>query len=216
VNREDNYRHKGLRKQLVQELRELELCNEEILEAIGRVPRHFFLDSTFEQFAYTNKAFPIASGQTISQPQTVAQQTQLLLCKSGDKVLEIGTGSGYQCAVLCELGMKVHSIERQKELFDLTAPFIIKLGYSPDLYYGDGYKGKEVYAPYQGIIVTCGAPKVPEALLKQLAIGGRLVIPIGDGESQRMITYDRLGENEYSMKDHGFAAFVPMLEAKAR
>jgi len=216
VKREDNYRHKGLRKQLVQELRDLELCNEEILAAIGKVPRHFFLDSTFEQFAYTNKAFPIASGQTISQPQTVAQQTQLLLCKSGDKVLEIGTGSGYQCAVLCELGIKVHSIERQKELFDLTAPLLKKMGYNPDLYYGDGYKGKEVYSPFKGIIVTCGAPKVPEALLKQLEVGGRLVIPIGEGNSQRMLTYDKIGENEFTMKDHGDAAFVPMLEAKAR
>jgi protein-L-isoaspartate(D-aspartate) O-methyltransferase len=179
VKSEDNYRHKGLRKKLVEDLRALEICNEEILSAIENVPRHFFLDSSFEQFAYTNKAFPIASGQTISQPQTVAHQTELLNCKSGDKVLEIGTGSGYQCAVLCELGMKVYSIERQKELHDLCGPLLKKMGYAPTLYYGDGYKGKEVFAPYNGIIVTCGAPFVPNALLSQLAIGGRLVIPVG-------------------------------------
>ena len=213
---EDNYRHKGLRKKLVEDLRALEICNEEILSAIENVPRHFFLDSSFEQFAYTNKAFPIASGQTISQPQTVAQQTELLNCKSGDKVLEIGTGSGYQCAVLCELGMKVYSIVRQKELHDLCGPLLKKMGYAPTLYYGDGYKGKEVFAPYNGIIVTCGAPFVPNALLSQLAIGGRLVIPVGEGDKQRMLTIDRVGESEFNKKDHGNAAFVPMLEAKAR
>jgi protein-L-isoaspartate(D-aspartate) O-methyltransferase len=216
VKSEDNYRHKGLRKKLVEDLRALEICNEEILSAIENVPRHFFLDSSFEQFAYTNKAFPIASGQTISQPQTVAQQTELLNCKSGDKVLEIGTGSGYQCAVLCELGMKVYSIERQKELHDLCGPLLKKMGYAPTLYYGDGYKGKEVFAPYNGIIVTCGAPFVPNALLSQLAIGGRLVIPVGEGDKQRMLTIDRVGESEFNKKDHGNAAFVPMLEAKAR
>jgi protein-L-isoaspartate(D-aspartate) O-methyltransferase len=216
VKSEDNYRHKGLRKKLVEDLRALEICNEEILSAIENVPRHFFLDSSFEQFAYTNKAFPIASGQTISQPQTVAQQTELLNCKSGDKVLEIGTGSGYQCAVLCELGMKVYSIERQKELHDLCGPLLKKMGYAPTLYFGDGYKGKEVFAPYQGIIVTCGAPFVPKALLSQLAIGGRLVIPVGEGDKQRMLTIDRVGESEFNKKDHGNAAFVPMLEAKAR
>jgi protein-L-isoaspartate(D-aspartate) O-methyltransferase len=216
VKSEDNYRHKGLRKKLVKELRDLEICNEEILNAIENVPRHFFLNSSFEQFAYTNKAFPIASGQTISQPQTVAQQTQLLNCKSRDKVLEIGTGSGYQCAVLCELGMKVYSIERQKELYDLAGPLLAKMGYAPTLYYGDGYKGKEVFAPYDGIIVTCGAPLVPKALLSQLAIGGRLVIPVETGDVQRMLTIDRVGESEFNRKDHGLAAFVPMLEAKAR
>ena len=216
VKSEDDYRHKGLRKKLVEQLRALDICNEDILSAIGNVPRHFFLDSSFEQFAYTNKAFPIASGQTISQPQTVAQQTELLQCKSGDKVLEIGTGSGYQCAVLCELGMKVYSIERQKDLHDLSGPLLKRMGYAPTLYYGDGYKGKEVFAPYDGIIVTCGAPFVPKALLSQLAIGGRLVIPVGEGETQRMLSIDRVGESEFNKKDHGVAAFVPMLEAKAR
>jgi len=219
VKREDNYRHKGLRKQLVKELRALEICGEEILTAIENVPRHFFLNSTFEQFAYTNKAFPIPSGQTISQPQTVAHQTELLKCSVGDKVLEIGTGSGYQCAVLCELGMKVHSIERQRELHILAEPLLKEMGYDPTLYYGDGYKGKAVFAPYKGIIVTCGAPEVPNALLSQLAIGGRLVIPVGgsgEGSLQRMLTYDRISKTEFTKQDHGAAAFVPMLESKSQ
>lgn len=219
MKREDNYRHKGLRKQLVKELRSLKICSEEILAAIEKVPRHFFLDSTFEQFAYTNKAFPISAGQTISQPQTVAQQTALLNCSPGDKVLEIGTGSGYQCAILCELGMKVYSIERQKELHTLTVPLLAEMGYDPTLYYGDGYKGKEVFAPYKGIIVTCGAPEAPNALLSQLEIGGRLVIPVSDSgeeKSQRMFTYNRISETEFTKQDHGAAAFVPMLVSKSR
>ena len=177
MKREDNYRHKGLRKQLVKELRSQKICSEKILAAIAKVPRHFFLDSTFEQFAYTNKAFPIPAGQTISQPQTVAQQSELLNCSPGDKVLEIGTGSGYQCAVLCELGMKVYSIERQKELHNMAVSLLAEMGYEPTLYYGDGYKGKEVFAPYKGIIVTCGAPEAPSSLLGQLTIGGTTRYP---------------------------------------
>ena len=219
MKREDNYRHKGLRKQLVKELRLQKICSEKILDAIDKVPRHFFLDSTFEQFAYTNKAFPIPAGQTISQPQTVAQQSELLNCSPGDKVLEIGTGSGYQCAVLCELGMKVYSIERQKELHNIAVSLLADMGYEPTLYYGDGYKGKEVFAPYQGIIVTCGAPEAPSSLLGQLTIGGRLVIPVGDsgdGKQQRMLTYDRISKTEFTKKDHGSAAFVPMLVSKSR
>jgi protein-L-isoaspartate(D-aspartate) O-methyltransferase len=219
VKREDNYRHKGLRKQLVKELRSQKICSEKILAAIEKVPRHFFLDSTFEQFAYTNKAFPIPAGQTISQPQTVAQQSELLNCSPGDKVLEIGTGSGYQCAVLCELGMKVYSIERQKELHNMAVSLLAEMGYEPTLYYGDGYKGKEVFAPYKGIIVTCGAPEAPSSLLGQLTIGGRLVIPVGDsgdGKKQRMLTYDRISETEFTKQDHGSAAFVPMLVSKSR
>jgi protein-L-isoaspartate(D-aspartate) O-methyltransferase len=191
VKREDLYRHKGMRKKLVNELRESGIYDECVLDAIMNVPRHFFIDSTFEQYAYTN-------------------------CKRGDKVLEIGTGSGFQCAVLCSMGFKVHSIERQKELFDTAGPLLRSIGYKPNLYYGDGYKGKDVFAPFDGIIVTCGAPEVPRALLSQLAIGARLVIPVGSGDKQRMLTIDRIGKKEYNQKDHGNAAFVPMLESRAR
>ena len=216
MNRVDEYRHKGMRRKLSEELKKIGISNEDVLDAIKKIPRHFFIDSTFEKHAYTNKAFPIASGKTISQPHTVANQTELLGCKAGDLVLEIGTGSGYQCAVLCEMGMKVHSIERQKELFDSAGPLLRYLGYKPFLYYGDGYKGKEPYAPFDGIIVTCGAPFVPDALINQLKEGGRLVIPVGLEGNQRMLTIDKLENGELVEKDHGDAAFVPMLESRAR
>ncbi len=216
MNRVDEYRHKGMRRKLTEELQKMGISDEKVLDAIKKIPRHFFIDSTFEKYAYTNKAFPIASGQTISQPHTVANQTELLKCKTGDTVLEIGTGSGYQCAVLCEMGMKVHSIERQKELFDSAGPLLRKLGYKPFLYYGDGYKGKEVFAPFDGVIVTCGAPFIPDALIDQLKVGGRLVIPVGPEGKQRMLTIDKVAEEELVEKDHGDAAFVPMLESRAR
>ena len=205
-----------MRRKLAEELKKMGISNEEVLDAVREIPRHFFIDSTFEQYAYTNKAFPIASGQTISQPHTVTHQTQLLGCSAGDKVLEIGTGSGYQCAVLCELDIKVHSIERQKELFDTAGPLLRGLGYKPTLYYGDGYKGKEAFAPFDGIIVTCGAPDVPQALIDQLAVGARLVIPVGPENNQRMLTIDKVSEDELVRKDHGDAAFVPMLEDRTR
>tara|TARA_Y100000589_G_C27197271_1_gene647497 strand:+ start:3249 stop:3902 length:654 start_codon:yes stop_codon:yes gene_type:complete len=216
VNRVDEYRHKGMRLKLVEELQKMGISDQKVLDAIKKIPRHFFIDSTFEKHAYTNKAFPIASGQTISQPHTVANQTELLKCKTGDTVLEIGTGSGYQCAVLCEMGMKVHSIERQKELFDSAGPLLRELGYKPFLYYGDGYKGKEVFAPFDGVIVTCGAPFIPDALIDQLKVGGRLVIPVGPEGKQRMLTIDKVAEGELVEKNHGDAAFVPMLESRAR
>lgn len=216
VNRVDEYRHKGMRRKLAEELQQLGISHEAVLEAIKTIPRHFFIDSTFEKHAYSNKAFPIASGQTISQPHTVANQSELLGCKEGDKVLEIGTGSGYQCAVLCEMGMKVHSIERQKELFDTAGPLLRDLGYKPNLYYGDGYKGKEAFAPFDGIIVTCGAPFIPQALIDQLKVGGRLVIPLGEEGKQKMLTIDKIAEGELVENDHGDAAFVPMLESRAR
>ena len=205
-----------MRRKLNEELQKMGISDDEVLDAIKKIPRHFFIDSTFEKHAYTNKAFPIASGQTISQPHTVANQTELLKCKTGDTVLEIGTGSGYQCAVLCEMGMKVHSIERQKELFDSAGPLLRKLGYTPFLYYGDGYKGKEAFAPFDGVIVTCGAPFIPDALIDQLKVGGRLVIPVGPEGKQRMLTIDKVTEGELVEKDHGDAAFVPMLESRAR
>ena len=192
------------------------IADERVLGAMDRVPRHFFLDSAFSQFAYSNKAFPIAAGQTISQPHTVAKQSELLAAKPGDTVLEIGTGSGYQCAVLCAMGYKVYSIERQRLLFDKAGPLLKSMGFKPDLFYGDGYKGKAVFGPYDGIIVTCGAPEIPEALLLQLAVGGRLVIPVGEGDTQRMFTFERTGEKEFSRQEHGEFAFVPMLASRAQ
>ena len=189
----DEYKHKGLRRQMLQELREMGIEDESVLAAMDQVPRHFFLASAFEQFAYQNTAFQIGAGQTISKPHTVARQTELLQLESGAKVLEIGTGSGYQCAVLCAMGYKVYSIERQRLLFDKAGPLLKSMGFKPDLFYGDGYKGKAVFGPYDGIIVTCGAPEIPEALLLQLAVGA-----VGhsrrEGDTQRMFTFERTGE----------------------
>ena len=212
----DEYRHKGQRRKMIDELRALGILDEEVLEAIDRVPRHFFLSSAFEQFAYQNKSFQIGSGQTISKPHTVAKQTELLQLSAGDKVLEIGTGSGYQCAVLCAMGYKVFSIERQRNLCEKAQPLLATMGFKPDLFYGDGYKGKAVFAPFDGIIVTCGAPEVPEALLKQLKIGGRLVIPVGEGDTQRMFTLTRTTEADFVREEHGDFAFVPMLASRAQ
>lgn len=212
----DEYRHKGQRRKMLQELSEMGIVSETVLAAMDRVPRHFFLTSAFEQFAYQNKAFQIGAGQTISKPHTVARQTELLNLEPGAKVLEIGTGSGYQCAVLCAMGFKVYSIERQRLLFDKAGPLLKSMGFKPDLFYGDGYKGKAVFGPFDGIIVTCGAPEIPEALLMQLAIGGRLVIPVGEGETQRMFTFERIGEKEFTREEHGDFAFVPMLASRAQ
>jgi protein-L-isoaspartate(D-aspartate) O-methyltransferase len=212
----DEYRHKGLRRKLLDELRSMGIANEDVLHAMDRVPRHFFLSSAFEQFAYQNKAFQIGAGQTISKPHTVARQTELLGLVSGQKVLEIGTGSGFQCAVLCAMGYKVFSIERQRSLYDKTRPLLESMGFKPQLFFGDGYKGKKTFAPFDGIIVTCGAPEVPEALLQQLAIGGRLIIPVGEGETQLMYSFERLGEKEFTRKKHGEFAFVPMLSSRTR
>ena len=200
MNLTDTYKHKGLRKQLVVELRAMGIQDERVLDAIFNVPRHFFLSSAFLEFAYDNKAFQIGAGQTISQPFTVAKQTELLEIKDGDKVLEIGTGSGYQTCVLCQMGVKVFSIERQKLLFDKTSPLVKKLGYRPQLFYGDGYKGKKAYAPFNKILVTCGAPFVPEDLLFQLTVGGKMIIPIGDGATQMMTEIVRTGENTFGKK----------------
>jgi protein-L-isoaspartate(D-aspartate) O-methyltransferase len=201
---------------MLMELKELGIQDAAVLEAMDRVPRHFFLSSAFEQFAYQNKAFQIGSGQTISKPHTVARQTELLQLEPGAKVLEIGTGSGYQCAVLCAMGYKVYSIERQRLLYDKAGPLLKQMGFKPDLFYGDGYKGKAVFAPFDGIIVTCGAPDIPEALLMQLALGGRLIIPVGEGEKQRMFSYTREEEKEFSRQEHGEFAFVPMLASRAQ
>jgi len=211
----DTFKHKGLRLKLVETLRQKGIENEEILEAISKIPRHLFMDSGFLEHAYQDKAFPIAADQTISQPYTVAFQSHLLQLKKGDKILEIGTGSGYQTAVLCELGAKVFSIERQQELFKKTSKFLPKLGYRPKkLIFGDGYKGLIEEAPFNGIIVTAGAPFVPKPLLAQLAIGGRLVIPVGE-DVQQMTLYMRSSEKEFKKEVFGEFRFVPLLENKS-
>ena len=188
--------------------------NKKVLEAIKSIPRHLFMDSSFEDHAYQDKAFPIAADQTISQPYTVAFQTELLEIKRGNTVLEIGTGSGYQTAVLCELGAKVYSIERQQELYKKTKLFLSKIGYRPKyLSFGDGYKGLPEYAPFDKIIVTAGAPYVPNALLSQLKVGGHLVIPIGENV-QIMTLFIRKSNKEFDKKEYGDFRFVPLLEDK--
>ena len=211
---EDTFKHKGLRQKLVNVLKAKGIKDENVLKGIGVVPRHLFMDSGFLDHAYQDKAFPIAADQTISQPYTVAFQTVLLEVKKGDKILEIGTGSGYQTAVLCELGTKVYSIERQLELFKKTSVFLPKLGYrAKKLIFGDGYKGLEEEAPFDGIIVTAGAPFVPKPLLSQLKIGGRLVIPVGE-DVQIMTLFIRRGPKEFDQEEFGEFRFVPLLEDK--
>lgn len=210
----DTHKHQGLRKKLVALLRDKGIVNEKVLAVMNKVPRHLFLDSSFEAHAYQNKAFPIGAEQTISHPFTVAFQTEMLQLKKDDTILEIGTGCGYQTAVLLEMNTKVFSIERQQELFKKTKLFLPKLGYRPkQLIFGDGYKGLPEYAPFDGIVVTAGAPFVPKPLLAQLKIGGRLVIPIGD-DPQIMHLYVRTSATEFSKETFGEFRFVPMLENK--
>ena len=210
----DTFKHKGLRQQLVNILVDKGIKNQAVLDAIGSIPRHLFIDSSFLEHAYQDKAFPIGANQTISQPYTVAFQSELLEVKSGDKILEIGTGSGYQTAVLCVLGAHVYSIERQLELFKKTSQFLPKIGYvAKRLIFGDGYKGLKEEAPFDSIIVTAGAPFVPKPLLAQLKVGGRLVIPVGD-EDQIMTLYIRKGSKEFEKHELGNFKFVPLLENK--
>ncbi|MEN8120810.1 MAG: protein-L-isoaspartate(D-aspartate) O-methyltransferase [Bacteroidota bacterium] len=212
---QDTYKHKGQRKKLTEELKEQGIDDEKVLAAILKIPRHFFMDIGFDKMAYHNKAFPIGAGQTISQPYTVAFQTQLLNINKGDKVLEIGTGSGYQTAVLIEMGARVYSIERQKELFQNSRIFLASLGYEAQFFYGDGYKGKPTYGPFDKIIVTAGAPYIPEDLKEQLKVGGIMVIPVGDSEEQIMYFIKKISKSEYKETELGNFMFVPMLEGKA-
>ncbi|WP_113922753.1 protein-L-isoaspartate(D-aspartate) O-methyltransferase [Cognataquiflexum aquatile] len=208
---EDSYRHKGQRKELVKIIRQKGIKDEAVLNAINTLPRHFFFDSALDSHAYEDKAFPIGEGQTISQPYTVAFQTELLKIKPGDKVLEIGTGSGYQGAILHLLGAEVHTIEYQKKLFDRTKKFMAKLGIHLHFYFGDGSKGIPEQAPYDKILVTAGAPVVPNSLLKQLKVGGILVIPVGDRKSQKMMKLTKITETKIEQEEFDNFAFVPLL-----
>ncbi len=212
---EETYRHKGLRKILVDEIQKKGITDEAVLSAIGRVPRHAFMDSGFINFSYKDSAFPIGAGQTISQPYTVAFQTQLLEVKPHEKILEIGTGSGYQAAVLCELGVTVYTIERQRELFVKSQRLLGELGYKIHFFYGDGYAGLPAYAPFDKILVTAGASNIPEALVKQLKIGGRMVIPVGEGANQEMLLIIKKSDTETDVTRHGTFLFVPFLKGKA-
>ena len=210
----DTLKHRGMRNKLAQVVASKGIKDETVLNAIREIPRHLFLDSSFEAHAYQDKAFPIGAEQTISQPYTVAFQTELLEIESNQKILEIGTGSGYQTAVLLNLKAKVYTIERQQELFKKTKLFFGKMGYRPKkMIFGDGYKGLAEEAPFDGIIVTAGAPSVPKPLLSQLKIGGRLVIPVGV-EEQIMTLYVRNSEKEFEKKEFGNFRFVPLLENK--
>jgi protein-L-isoaspartate(D-aspartate) O-methyltransferase len=211
----DNYREKGARKQLVDILKKKGIDDEAVLKAIGKVQRHYFFDETFWNQAYKDIAFPIGEGQTISQPYTVAYQTQLLHIKKGDKVMEIGTGSGYQACILVELGAKVYTIERQEKLYERTIQVLPYMGYKPNFFLGDGSKGIPQHAPYDKIIVTAGAPMVPEELLRQLAIGGILVIPVGDAETQKMVTILKTAENDYERHVLDTFRFVPLVGDRA-
>lgn len=208
---EDTYLHKGKRRALVAELRKKGIESERVLDAINTLPRHFFFDTALISHAYEDKAFPIGEGQTISQPYTVAFQTQLLDIKPGDKVLEIGTGSGYQASILHLLGANVYTIEYQKKLFEHTSRFLQRLGIQMNLFYGDGTGGLPAHAPYEKIIVTAGAPVVPDALIHQLKVGGILVIPVGDRKRQAMVKITKKSAKEIHREEFEGFAFVPLL-----
>lgn len=209
---EDSYRHKGLRKKLVDLLQRKGITDERVLDAINTIPRHFFLDSAFDEKAYEDKAFPIAVGQTISQPYTVAYQTQLLEIKTHDKVLEIGTGSAYQAAVLAEMGVQVFSIERQKALYDHNKnfPYLHKYG-KIKFFYGDGFEGLPTYAPFDKVIITAAAPYIPQKLVSQMKIGGLMVLPLGEGKVQQMLRLTKTAEGMFREEIFEEFSFVPML-----
>jgi protein-L-isoaspartate(D-aspartate) O-methyltransferase len=211
----DSFLAKGKRKMLVDELRRKGITDEEVLRAINKVPRHDFMDPAFLNHAYIDKAFPISSGQTISQPYTVAVQTELLHVKKRDKILEIGTGSGYQAAILAEMGAKVYTIERYRDLYLKAQRTFLSLGYTADFFYGDGYDGKPQYGPFDGIIITAATPEIPEKLPPQLKIGGRLIVPLGNSNSQVMTLIIRTAEDNFEYSSHGSFIFVPMLKGTA-
>ena len=211
---EESYQLKGLREILVENIRKKGISSENVLQAMLKIQRHVFMAKGFELMAYEDKAFPIANEQTISQPYTVAFQTSLLNIKKNDKVLEIGTGSGYQTAVLLEVGAKVFTIERQKVLFRESQILLRKLGYNPQSFYGDGYKGLPTYAPFDKILITAGAPYVPDVLKKQMKIGGVMVVPVGETDSQDMLRITKLDENKFKTENFGKFVFVPFLEGK--
>lgn len=213
--KEDNYLHKGLRKQLIQLLREKGILDERVLSAIENIPRHFFLDNAFERIAYEDRAFPISAGQTISQPYTVAYQTELLEIKKFDKILEIGTGSAYQACVLAEMGAMVYTIERQKALYEFVSQFFFLKNY-PNIkrFYGDGYEGLPSFAPFDKVIVTAAAPHIPPKLAGQLKPGGIMVIPVGDDGGQKMLRITKDKEGTVYEEELGDFVFVPMLSGK--
>ncbi len=208
----DTFEAKGKRKKLVAELRAKGIVDEDVLRAIDTVPRHMFMDPAFLIHAYVDKAFPITSGQTISQPYTVAVQTSLLRIRRRDKILEIGTGSGYQAAVLAEMGARVYTIERYRDLFIKAQRTLTALGYQADFFFGDGYQGKPQYGPFDGIVITAAAPLIPDALLQQLKTGGRLVVPVGSGDTQVMTVVERTGDDSFEYTRHGNFVFVPLLK----
>lgn len=212
---EDTYQHKGLRNQLVTVLRNKGITDEQVLQAINHIPRHFFLDSAFDKIAYEDRAFPIGEGQTISQPYTVAYQTQLLQVKRTDKILEIGTGSCYQATVLAEMGARVFTIERQKKLFEHNKQFVFKAKY-PNIkfFYGDGFEGLPAYAPFDKVIITAAAPFIPPKLVAQMKTGGLMVIPVDEGSSQRMLRITKGEDGSFSQEVFDYFSFVPMLTGK--
>ncbi len=214
---DDTYQHKGLRRQLIQLLREKGITDETVLDAMNNIPRHFFLDSAFDKIAYEDRAFPIGEGQTISQPYTVAYQTQLLQVKKMEKILEIGTGSVYQSSVLAEMGARVFTIERQKKLYDQHSSFVFK-GRYPNLkfFYGDGFEGLPAYQPYDKILITAAAPFIPPKLVAQLKTGGMMVLPVDEGENQRMLRLTKMEDGSFTEEAFEEFSFVPMLTGKNR
>jgi len=216
IKRTDTFRHKGLRKKLIELLSTKGIADENVLNAMNTIPRHYFFDSSFLEFAYEDKAFPIGSGQTISQPYTVAFQSELLKVDKGMRVLEVGTGSGYQASVLAEMGARVYTIERQKLLYDTLKALDPPLNYRIRLFYGDGYAGLPAHAPFDRILITAAAPYIPDALVNQLAPGGILVAPVGKGDTQIMTRVLKISETEIKTETHGTFRFVPMLTDKAQ
>ena len=211
----DDYRHKGMRKKLIDQIRDKGITDETVLEAMNNIPRHFFLESAFLEVAYEDKAFPISVGQTISQPYTVAYQSQLLNVKPMDKVLEIGTGSAYQACVLAEMGARVYTIERQKQLFDEIRTFAYPKKYRwLKFFYGDGFEGLPTYAPFDKVIITAAAPEIPQKLIDQLAVGGQMVIPLNEGEAQRMLRLTKQADGSIIKETFDRFSFVPMLTGK--